>query len=290
MNQYKPSFWAKLKDYLEALLALKVTDTEKMQYADPNNLFHHDLADSKRMRVSSVLAILFHILLFLIVFPSLGRQILIPTQEVLLLRQLAQPAALAGGGSQPKTAPPKPTPSIPKPKPTLVPIPDPTPNAPEPIRKKKIEEFPRLLEEIRPELNIGEITAPPGPPSKGDQGQGRLSGSGSGPNQGGDGSGTGGGGVYTIGSGVTNPQILVQTTPSYTDSAIKSKVQGIVILQAVIRRTGRVDSFKVIRALGHGLEEQAIQEIAQNWRFRPGTLHGKPVDVLATIEVQFNLR
>ena len=116
-----------------------------------------------------------------------------------------------------------------------------------------------------------------------------MSGGGSGPNRG-AGSGAGGDGVYTIGSGVSNPQILVQTTPSYTDSAIKSKVQGIVILQAVIRRTGRVDSFKVIRALGHGLEEQAIQEIAQNWRFRPGTLHGKPVDVLATIEVQFNLR
>ena len=289
MNQYKLSFWAKLKDYLEILLALKVTEAEKMQYADPNNLFHHDLSDSKRMRASSVLAILFHILLFLIVFPSLGRQVLIPTQGVLLLRQLAQPAALAGGGSQPKTAPPKPTLSIPKPKPKLVPIPDPTPNAPEPIRKKETEEFPRLLEEIRPELNIGEITAPPGAPSRGDQGQGRLAGGGSGPNRG-AGSGMGGGGVYTIGSGITNPQILVQTTPSYTDSAIKSKIQGIIILQAVIRRTGRVDSFKVIRALGHGLEEQAIQEIAQNWRFRPGTLHGKPVDVLATIEVQFNLR
>jgi TonB family protein len=289
MNHYKPSFWHKLKDYLEILLSLKVTEAEKIQYADPHNLLQYDFSNSKRIRVSLVLAILFHILLFLIVFPSLGRQVLIPTQEVLLLRQLAHPAALSGGGSKPKTAPPKPTPSVPKPKPKLVPIPDPTPNAPEPIRKKEIEEFPRLLEEIRPDLNIGEITAPPGLPSRGDQGQGLVAGGGSGPNQG-AGSGTGGGGVYAIGSGVTNPQIIVQTTPSYTDSAIKSKVQGIVILQAVIRRTGRVDSFKVIRALGHGLEEQAIQEIAQKWRFRPGTLHGKPVDVLATIEVQFNLR
>ena len=127
------------------------------------------------------------------------------------------------------------------------------------------------------------------PPARGGQGQGRVAGSGSGPDRG-TGPGTGDGGVYTIGSGISNPQILVQTTPSYTDEAIKSKVQGIVILQAVIRHTGRVDSFKVLRALGYGLEEQAIQEIAQNWRFRPGTLNGKPVDVLATIEVQFNLR
>ena len=86
------------------------------------------------------------------------------------------------------------------------------------------------------------------------------------------------------------PLILQQTTPSYTDDAIKAKVQGIVILQAVIRKNGRVDSFKVLRGLGYGLEEKAIQEIATQWRFRPGTLQGRPVDVLATIEVQFNLR
>ena len=86
------------------------------------------------------------------------------------------------------------------------------------------------------------------------------------------------------------PQILRQTIPSYTDDAIKAKVQGIVILQAVIRKSGRVDSFKVLRGLGYGLAEKAIQEISSNWRFRPGTLQGKPVDVLATIEVQFNLR
>ena len=66
---------------------------------------------------------------------------------------------------------------------------------------------------------------------------------------------------------------------------------GIVIIQAVIRKNGRADSFKVLSDhLGYGLEERAIQEIANNWRFRPGTLRGRPVDVMATIEVQFNLR
>lgn len=289
MNQQQLSFSTRVKDFLETLLALKMTEAERMQYADPYNIFYRDLSNRKPMRVSVILATLFHILLFLIIFPSLGRQVLLPTQQVLLLRQLAQPAALAGGGARPETAPPKPKPTVPDPEPKLVPIPDPTPNAPEPIRRKEIEEVPRVLEEIAPELNIGDITAPPGPPARGGQGQGRVAGSGSGPDRG-TGPGTGDGGVYTIGSGISNPQILVQTTPSYTDEAIKSKVQGIVILQAIIRHTGRVDSFKVLRALGYGLEEQAIQEIAQNWRFRPGTLNGKPVDVLATIEVQFNLR
>ena len=89
---------------------------------------------------------------------------------------------------------------------------------------------------------------------------------------------------------VTNPVPLVQTTPSYTKAALVAEVQGVVWIQAVIRKTGKVDSFKVIQGLGHGLDEQAIQEISTNWRFKPGMLDGKPVDVLATIEVQFNLR
>ena len=96
--------------------------------------------------------------------------------------------------------------------------------------------------------------------------------------------------VHTTDPGVTMPQILQQTTPSYTDDAIDAKVEGIVTLQAVIRKNGRVDSFKVLSGLGYGLEEKAIQEISSRWRFRPGTLHGRPVDVMATIEVQFNLR
>ena len=61
-------------------------------------------------------------------------------------------------------------------------------------------------------------------------------------------------------------------------------------MQAIIRKNGRVTDFKVLRELGYGLEERAIEEIATNWKFRPGTLNGRAVDVLATIEVQFNLR
>ena len=290
MAAEQPTFMAKAKNFLEELFALKISEAERGVWAtDPYNPFESEIVEGKPLRVAAVLAILFHIFLFIIVFPSFGNRVLIVTQDVLLLRQLARPAALAGGGDLPEAAPPKPEPTVPEPKPVLVPIPDPTPNAPEPIRKKEIEEIPRIQEEIALDLNIGDITAPPGPPARGGQGQGRTGGPGRGPLSG-AGPGTGDGGVYTIGSGVTMPQILQQTVPSYTDDAIKAKVQGIVILQAVIRKNGRVDSFKVLRGLGYGLEEKAIQEIAAQWRFRPGTLQGQPVDVLATIEVQFNLR
>ena len=86
------------------------------------------------------------------------------------------------------------------------------------------------------------------------------------------------------------PQILQQTVPTYTDDAIRAKVQGLVLIQMVVRKNGRVDSFKALKGLGYGLEEKAIQEMAANWKFRPGTLQGRPVDVMATIEVSFNLR
>ena len=96
---------------------------------------------------------------------------------------------------------------------------------------------------------------------------------------------------------VTNPIPLVQTTPSYTKAAINARAEGELWLQAIIRKTGKVDSFKVIswpkpgeKKEDYGLVESAIQEISENWRFKPGMLKGKPVDVLATIEVQFNLR
>ena len=272
---------AKVKNFFEVLLALKITEAERLRFAsDPYNPFLSDTSGRKPLQVAAVLSLLFHILLLLMVIPSFGARVLIVTQEVLILKQLAEPAALAGGASQPEAIPPKPEPTIPEPKPNLVPIPDPTPNAPEPIRKKEIEDIPRILEEIASDLALADITAPPGPPVRG---------SGRGPVPG-EGTGTGEGGVYTVGGGVTMPQILQQTTPTYTDDAIKAKVQGVVILQFVVRRNGRVDSFKVLRALGYGLEEKAIQEIASHWKFRPGTLRGRPVDVLATLEVTFNLR
>jgi len=50
-----------------------------------------------------------------------------------------------------------------------------------------------------------------------------------------------------------------------------------------------VDSFKVLRGLGHGLDESAIQTIASKWRFQPGTFNGTSVDVQANIEVGFRL-
>ncbi len=106
------------------------------------------------------------------------------------------------------------------------------------------------------------------------------------------GRGTGSGigdGVYGLGGGVKAPVAIYQPLPLYTEEARRARVEGIVLLQAIIRKDGSVDSFKVIRGLGYGLDESAINTIATKWRFKPGTLSGQPVDVQANIEVTFRL-
>jgi len=278
------SLLARLKDRVEILLALKVTESERMSYAGFDFL-DAGVSTRKPTQVALALAILFHIILFLIVFPSLGTNVFRPSEQVLVLKSLAP----AGGGSPPKLAPPKVTPAVPKPEPIMVPIPDPTPNDPEPLRRTDFEEVKQVVNEIVADLNIGDIDAPPGPPGAGGRGQ---SGTGDGTARGpGSGDGEPGTGIYAMGTpGIVDPQILVQTVPSYTDEAIKAKVQGVVLLQAIIRKNGRVDSPIVLRGLGYGLEERAIKEIVTNWRFRPAMLNGRPVDLQATIEVTFNLR
>ncbi len=156
-------------------------------------------------------------------------------------------------------------------------------------------------------LPIGDIVGPPptykssGPGVGGGMGSGRGTGvgSGTGPGYGpGSGGGMGGGsgggigsgvGPYVVGNGVRPPTVVYQPLPAYTEEARKARAEGIVLIQAIIRRDGTVDSFKVLRGLGYGLDESAINTIATKWRFKPGTLNGSPVDVLANIEVTFRL-
>lgn len=277
------SFFARARDFVERLLALKITEAERLQPAegDPMNIFGERYEGNKPLKVAAVMALFFHFLIFWMAFPFLSNQVFIPSRDVLVLKQLALPSRPAGGSPEQAQAV-QPRETTPRPNPVLVPIPDPTPFEPEPMERPERLDTPSVMDEISTELNIGNISAPGG------SGQGG-SGTGSGVSSGSGSAAGAGDGVYSLGSGVTNPVLLVKTTPSYTDEAVKAKVQGIVLLRAVIRKDGSVTDIEVLRGLGYGLDERAIEEIATQWKFRPGTLQGKPVNVLATIEVMFNL-
>jgi protein TonB len=155
-------------------------------------------------------------------------------------------------------------------------------------------------------LPIGDV-APPnystssGPGSGGGIGTGRGTGLGSGSGAGvgpGSGGGMGGGsgggigsgvGPYVVGNGVKPPVLIAETRPYYTEEARKSRTEGIVLLELIVRKDGTPDSFRVLRGLGYGLDESAISTIANKWRFKPGTFNGVPADVLIKVEVSFRL-
>jgi TonB family protein len=92
------------------------------------------------------------------------------------------------------------------------------------------------------------------------------------------------------GTDMTNPVVLQNPVPPYTEEARKAGIEGIVAIQAIIRKDGSVDSFKVLKSLGYGLDQSAITTIASKWKFTPGTYKGEPVDVKVNFEIRFTLR
>jgi protein TonB len=105
----------------------------------------------------------------------------------------------------------------------------------------------------------------------------------------GPGSGGGsGGGAYRPGGGVTNPVALYKPEPQYSEEARKAKWQGAVLLSLVVDENGKPINIKVVRPLGLGLDEKAIEAVSQ-WKFKPGMKDGKAVPVQAQIEVTFRL-
>jgi TonB family protein len=97
-----------------------------------------------------------------------------------------------------------------------------------------------------------------------------------------------GGGVYRIGGGVSPPQLIAKVEPEYSEEARKAKFQGTVVLTVVVDEKGNPRDLKVLRPLGLGLDQKAIEAV-EKWRFKPGMKDGRPVAVLATVEVNFRL-
>jgi periplasmic protein TonB len=91
-----------------------------------------------------------------------------------------------------------------------------------------------------------------------------------------------------VGGNVKAPTIISRTDPNYTELARKARIQGIVIVEAVIDRQGNVTEARVLKPLPMGLDQQALAAIKQ-WKFRPGTLNGQPVPVYYNLTINFRL-
>ena len=84
------------------------------------------------------------------------------------------------------------------------------------------------------------------------------------------------------------PKLIYKVDPEYTEEARKAKYQGTVLVYVKVTPDGRPTDLKVLRSLGMGLDEKALECVAK-WRFEPGTKDGQAVTVEAQIEVNFRL-
>ena len=91
-----------------------------------------------------------------------------------------------------------------------------------------------------------------------------------------------------VSKNVTPPTVLSRIEPVYSEKAREAKLQGKVVVSAIVRKDGSLEVLKVVRGLGLGLDKNAIDAL-KKWRFRPGMRDGKPVDVALNIEVNFKL-
>jgi TonB family protein len=98
--------------------------------------------------------------------------------------------------------------------------------------------------------------------------------------------------VYESGTvGLSLPTVVREVKPAYTAEAIANRIQGTVLLSAVVLRDGTVGDVTVVRSLDatFGLDTQAVLA-AKQWLFNPGMKDGVAVAVRVTIEMTFTLR
>ena len=91
-----------------------------------------------------------------------------------------------------------------------------------------------------------------------------------------------------MGGGVSAPRVLYSPDPEFSEEARKAKFQGTVILALMVGTDGRAHDVRIVRSLGMGLDEKAIEAIRQ-WKFDAGRKDGVPVAVLVNVEVNFRL-
>lgn len=146
--------------------------------------------------------------------------------------------------------------------------------------------------------NLGVPTAAPMPSAPPSNGTGSGAGIGSGTGGGvgvghgaGVGSGVGGGiggGVFKVGGGISAPRPLSTPDPEYTEAARQAKIEGTCVLGLIVDAEGHPRDIHVIRGLGYGLDEKALETVKQ-WTFEPAKKDGQPVNVQVSVQVGFHL-
>jgi TonB family protein len=94
--------------------------------------------------------------------------------------------------------------------------------------------------------------------------------------------------VYHVGEGVSAPKRIYTPDPQFSEAARRAKYQGTCVLDLIVDAQGRTRDVHVVRSLGMGLDENAVEAVKQ-WRFQPSMKDGRLVDVEINVEVNFHL-
>jgi len=209
-----------------------------------------------RVRVAVVVAVLFHLGLAIVTLPQLATEPLRvgPQRDVYVVQQVRF-----------RPPPPRAQQQVPKQqrKVKKIPVPDPTPDEPEPIVMEEID----LPEADLTDLDAVVFGAESIPSIPGGMGRWPMK----------------------VGGGVLPPQKIHTPQPVYTEEARLARIQGVVILEAIIDEKGAVQQVKVLKGLPQGLSESAVKT-AKEWTFKPATLDGRPVPVYFNLTVRFSLQ
>lgn len=89
-------------------------------------------------------------------------------------------------------------------------------------------------------------------------------------------------------SDISGPSPLRKTDPKYPPTLINERVEGEVVLYAVIRRDGSVDSIQLVHGIDEQLDANAMEALSQ-WKFRPASRQGSPVELEAIVHIPFHI-
>lgn len=240
---------------LESQLQRSRSSAETSQHRDPYADFAlAEALDRRRLVRAALVAVVAHAVLLVVQLPAAKPIVAAGFDRPVV--HLLEPVRF-----EPRDAVPER--ELPRPRQRRVPMPDPTPDAPEPLPSPEEEPF-RLEvdEDVIFDVPEGAPEAAQ-PDPRYDQ-------------------------VLPLGGDVQKPVKVHAPAPVYTELARRARIQGIVILQAVIDREGAVVSAEIVRGLPMGLNEAALEAVRQ-WRYEPATLQGRPVAVQFNLTVKFEL-
>jgi protein TonB len=209
--------------------------------------------DRQSMKVAWIGALILHFALFIIVFPEFETTVAeVETKEAVVIKRYKPP-------EPPKEQPKK---KVTRRRTSRVPIPDPTPDEPEPITAEEADFVETEMAQTTTEFVVGMPTG--GPPVVVEEGPMR------------------------VGGEIQEPTLISRVNPVYPELARRARLEGPVILQAIIDRQGVVKEVEVLRGLGLGLDEAAVEAVSQ-WQYTPTFYNGRPVEVILTVTVIFEL-